>query len=219
MIKNRKVLYSGIVIVALVVAAIAWQLHATPNTTPATATAAPSEPTATIAYPERTLGQADAPITIIEYASITCSHCANFYTDTLPELKEKYIATGKAKLIYRDFPLDKVSFDAALVGRCIPEANFFAYLSDLFTNQDALFKATDHAAYVTTIAGKYGLDAAGVTTCRANNALKAALASNRLQAENDLGVRSTPTFFVNGVKLVGNQKITAFADIIDGKQP
>src|SRR5213082_3021993 len=85
---------------------------------------------------DRVLGKADAPITIVEYASLTCPHCAHFDVDVLPKLKEKWIDTGKAKLVLRDFPLDEPSLRAAMIARCAPPDRFYAFADTFFASQD-----------------------------------------------------------------------------------
>src|SRR5271156_5092888 len=84
---------------------------------------------------DHVLGKADAPITIIEYASLTCPHCAEFDKDVVPELKAKYIETGKAKLIFRDFPLDQWALRASVLARCAPADKYFSFVDVLFQNQ------------------------------------------------------------------------------------
>ena len=90
------------------------------------------------AMAERVLGKADAPITIIEYASLTCPHCARFSKETLPKLKAAYVDTGKVKLIYRDFPFDGLALRAAALARCAPSERYFAVIDTLLTPQSLL---------------------------------------------------------------------------------
>src|SRR5438067_6939922 len=85
---------------------------------------------------DRILGKPDAPVTIIEYASLTCPHCAHFTTDVLPQLKEKWIDAGKAKLVLRDFPLDEPALRAAMVARCAPAERYFPLIDTLFASQE-----------------------------------------------------------------------------------
>ncbi len=85
---------------------------------------------------DRILGKPDAPITIVEYASLTCPHCAHFENDVLPELKKKWIDSGKAKLVLRDFPLDEPALRAAMIARCAPPDRYYAYVDTLFATQD-----------------------------------------------------------------------------------
>src|SRR6185437_7801463 len=88
-----------------------------------------------LAPDDRILGKADAPITIFEYASLTCPHCADFDKETLPQIKTEWIDTGKAKLIFRDFPLDASALKAAIVARCAPPERFYGFIDVLFTQQ------------------------------------------------------------------------------------
>ncbi|HEY8536600.1 MAG TPA: thioredoxin domain-containing protein, partial [Vicinamibacterales bacterium] len=89
------------------------------------------------------MGAADAPVTIVEYASLTCPHCAAFHTKTLPKLKETYIDTGQVKLIYRDFPLDRVALAAAMIARCVEPARSFAFLDVFFQQQSSWAAGSD----------------------------------------------------------------------------
>ena len=93
---------------------------------------------------DRILGNPDAPITIIEYASLTCPHCAHFTNEVLPELKKKWIDTGKAKLVLRDYPLDEPALRAAMIARCAPPDRFYAYTDMFFGAQDKWVTARDY---------------------------------------------------------------------------
>src|SRR6185312_15839778 len=92
---------------------------------------------------DHVLGKADAPITITEYASLTCPHCAEFDRDTLPKIKKNWIDTGKAKLVYRDFPLDQLALRAAMLARCAPPDRYFAFINTLFQSQDTWARSSD----------------------------------------------------------------------------
>src|SRR6201998_2531962 len=93
---------------------------------------------------DRILGNADAPITIIEYASLTCPHCAHFTNEVLPELKKKWIDTGKAKLVLRDYPLDEPALRAAMIARCAPADRYYAYIDTFFEAQEKWVTARDY---------------------------------------------------------------------------
>jgi hypothetical protein len=101
---------------------------------------------------DRILGKPDAPITIVEYASLTCPHCAHFDTDVLPKLKEKWIDSGKAKLILRDFPLDEPAMRAAMVARCAPPERFYPLVDALFAGQEKWATAKDYRAALERLA-------------------------------------------------------------------
>ncbi len=100
-----------------------------------TAASAAETPGPTVAPEDHVLGKPDAPITIIEYASLTCPHCAEFDKDTLPKLKEAWIDTGKAKLVFRGFPLNSLDVRAQALARCAPPDKYFAFIDTLYQNQ------------------------------------------------------------------------------------
>ncbi len=149
---------------------------------------------------DRVLGKADAPITIVEYASFTCSHCATFATKVLPQIKKDWIETGKAKLIYRDFPLDRVAYEASLLSRAVAADRYFAFIDALFSQQDKWATAADPRVALTQLAKLAGLGTAEIETAFNNKAMGDAILAERLEGAEKLGVDSTPTLFVNGSK-------------------
>ncbi len=154
---------------------------------------------------DRVEGNADAPNTIIEYASLGCPHCAHFDIEILPELRTKWIATGKAKYIFRDFPLDEVALKAAVLTRCAPADRFGGYVDTLFRSQETwhIQDANDATAALARIAKIGGMSQADFDKCMADEKLADRVTAERLQAANIYGVESTPTFFVNGHKVEG----------------
>ena len=149
------------------------------------------------------LGKADAPITVIEYASLTCPHCADFDENTFPEVKKNWIDTGKVKWIFRDFPLNQVAAKASMVAHCAPRSEFFTFLDVLFKNQanwatndnDQLMKALQRYASLG------GISEDKFKSCMADQALYDSILNSQLVAGRDYGVDSTPTFFINGKKV------------------
>lgn len=95
---------------------------------------------------DKVLGDRDAPVTMIEYSSLTCPHCAHFHTDVLPRIKKEYIDTGKVKLVLRDFPLNQPALIAAQIAHCVPEDRYFGFVSVLFETQAAWAISEDPAA-------------------------------------------------------------------------
>jgi len=154
-------------------------------------------PDEAMALPDRVLGKASAPVTIIEYASLTCGHCAAFQTETLPKLKEKYIETGKVKLIFRDYPLDGIALRAAAVARCMPEASFHAYIGLLFKNQNEWRGVDDPIKPLAQYARLGGLSSADAEACAKSDKLMDAIAAGRLKADQLYQVESTPSFVFN----------------------
>ncbi len=165
---------------------------------------------------DRVLGKSDAPITIIEYASLSCPHCANFAGKVLPKLKEKWIDPGKAKLVLRAFPLDEPAMRAEMVARCAPSERYFPLVETLFETQDKWVVAKDWQAALQRIAQLAGVTKTKFETCVANKALEDEVAQSRLTAAQQLGVNSTPTFFINGKKYDGEPSLEAFDKLLSG---
>jgi protein-disulfide isomerase len=152
---------------------------------------------------DRILGKTDAPVTIIEYASLTCPHCAAFEKDILPKIKSEWIDTGKAKLVFRDFPLDGSALKAAIVARCAPPERFYGFIGVLFAQQGSWGLAQDPVPGISRIAKLGGMSDDQVQACLKDDALQNKVLAGRLAAEQQYQVESTPTFFINGKKVVG----------------
>jgi len=152
---------------------------------------------------DRILGQMDAPITVVEYASLTCPHCGHFAVDVLPKLKQKWIDTGKAKLVLRDYPLDEPALRAAMIARCAPADKFYAFVDTFFQDQQQWVLAKDYKAALARLALLGGMKKADFDACLANKSGEDQVLQSRLAATQQLGVNSTPTFFINGAKFDG----------------
>lgn len=169
-----------------------------------TGSAAPRQPAAPQPVPasmpsDRVLGQADAPVTIIEYASFTCSHCATFATQVLPELKKRYIDTGKAKLIFRDLPTApvQVSSSLAAMGRCAAPGRFFGMLDHLMEGQEQAFRSGDVNGWMRGAIPLTGRTEADLLACMQTDTMRTTL-SGDIQSAQAAGVTGTPYLFVNG---------------------
>ena len=165
---------------------------------------------------DRVLGKSDAPITIVEYASLSCPHCANFATKVLPKLREKWIDPGKAKLILRAFPLDEPALRAEMVARCVPPERYYPLVETLFEAQDKWVVAKDWQAALQRIAQLAGVPKTKFEACIADKALEGQVAQSRLTAAQQLSVNSTPTFFINGTKYDGEPSLEAFDKLLSG---
>ena len=180
-----------------------------PPPSPPPATPAPAAPGATPANPleltqdDHILGKTDAPITIIEYGSLTCPHCAEFATAVLPDLTKKWLDTGKAKLVFRPFPRDEVDLHAAGVAACGPADKFYPFIDALFEAQGQWITATDYKAAIGRMALLGGMNKTAFDACWDNKDVQDKLLAVRLVAAQQLGVDSTPTFFINGKKFNG----------------
>jgi len=152
---------------------------------------------------DRILGKPDAPITIVEYASRTCRHCAAFARATLPKIKAEWIDPGKAKLVFRDFPLDGSAVKASVLARCAPPEKFYGFIDVLFSSQESWARNPDPTPGLARIAKLGGMSEDQFNACMADNALQDKVLASRLTAEKEYKVESTPTFFINGTKLTG----------------
>jgi protein-disulfide isomerase len=168
---------------------------------------------------EHVLGDPAAPVTIIEYASLTCPHCAEFHTSTLPGLKARYIDTGKVKLVMRDFPLDQVALKAAVVAHCAGDARYFTFLNALFANMERWAQTADPVAALEQFAVAGGLPRDQVRACLNDPAMENAVLQMRLDGQNRFDIGSTPTFIINGRAYAGSRTVDEFAAIIDPLLP
>src|SRR3954467_8680507 len=150
---------------------------------------------------DRVLGKADAPIAIIEYASLTCPHCADFNKEIMPELKARYVDTGKAKVVFRDFPLDQMALRASMLARCAPADKYFAFIDVLFQQQGTWATAKDPMAALEQLGKLGGVPSDKFQACMADQKLADSVLSERLRGANEFKVEGTPTLFVNGKKI------------------
>jgi protein-disulfide isomerase len=167
---------------------------------------------------EPILGNPAAAITIIEYASMTCAHCAHFADEVLPELKRKWLDTGKAKLVLRDFPMDEPALRTAMIARCAPPERYYAFIDTFFAAQDRWSRAGDYRDALARLAKLGGMSKDQFETCLWDTVLGNKILEGRLVAEKELGVYATPIFFVNGAKLVGALKFEEFDRLLSNRR-
>jgi len=160
------------------------------------------------------LGSDKAPVTIIEYASMTCPHCAHFSTDTFPELQKRYIDTGKVRYIFREFPLDALAAAGFMLARCAGKDKFMPVVETLFAKQPE-WMVQKPIEPLKAIAKQFGFTEQSFDACLANQHVLDGIQEVRDRAAEKLGINSVPTFFVNGQKLTGDQSIDALAKVID----
>jgi protein-disulfide isomerase len=155
---------------------------------------------------DHVLGDPKAPITLIEYASLTCPHCAHFSVAVLPELKKKWIDTGKVKLIYRDFPLDQTALKAAQLAECAGKDKYFGVIDMIFETQPKWATASDPMAELGKSLRIAGMGENEVKACLANDAVANGVVADYRGGET-LGVNSTPTLFINGTEFKGARSV------------
>ena len=161
--------------------------------------------------PELVLGKEDAPVTVVEYASMTCGHCANFHNKVFPALKEKYIDSGKVRFVMREFPLDKLAVAASMLARCAGGDKTFPLISALFAKQDEwAFVRGNPVPELFKFAKQAGFTQESFDKCLTDQALMDDIVKIRGRAAETFGVGSTPTFFINGKKMTGAPTIEEF---------
>lgn len=158
---------------------------------------APAPAAPAVATPDLSLGDPRAPVTIIEYASMSCPHCAEFHNVTLPRLKTEYIDTGKARLIFREYPLNQPAVYGAILARCSGPQRFFPFIEAMFKQQAAWAVASDPVGRLTQIAQIGGVTQEQFQACLNDRNLTNAIIQTRLEGEQRFGVQSTPTFVLN----------------------
>jgi protein-disulfide isomerase len=182
----------------------------------------PTAPTPTAALPpmsvmlaEKALGSAAAPVTMIEYSSLGCSHCADFHAATLPQLKSAYVDTGRVRLVYRDYPLDDTAaLAASMVARCSGD-NYFATLDALFKAQSSWAYASNYTGAIKTVVAPLGMTSADVDACLASTELRSGVLAIKQAGQSTYSISGTPTFIINGQKVIGAYPYAYFAAIID----
>lgn len=161
------------------------------------------------------LGDPNAPVTVIEYASLTCPHCATFHTQTWPAIREKYVETGKVRFIFRDVYFDQYGLWAAMIARCGGEGTFHGYLGQFFAKQAEWSRSNDIVSELQRIGRLGGLPAERMQACLSDEAfLNRLVADYQANATAD-NVRSTPTFIINGETATGALGVAAFSALID----
>jgi protein-disulfide isomerase len=171
-----------------------------------------------VSLPDMALGPADAAVTIVEFASMTCPHCAAFNEQVFPKIKKQYVDAGKVRYIFREFPLDAVAAAASMLTRCIANGDAGKYfaVTDLLFRQQANWTAKNQIIEQLTRIGKQaGLGQKQVEDCLSDQKLFEKIDADRKYATEVLKVDSTPTFFINGEKIKGEASFEEFSKKID----
>jgi protein-disulfide isomerase len=167
------------------------------------------------ALPDVFLGKADAPVTIVEYMSMTCPHCARFHNDVFEAIKTKYVETGKVRFILREFPLDTRAAAAIMLARCAPEGQYFPMVSALFKSQMTWATAEDGRAALLQMSKLAGFTQESFEACLTNQKLLDDVNATRERASKEFGVDSTPTFIINGKRYAGEMSVEEMSAVID----
>jgi protein-disulfide isomerase len=163
------------------------------------------------------VGDKNAPVTIIEYASLSCSHCASFHNNTLDDLIKEYVDTGKARIVFRDFPFNYPALLGSMVLRCIPEDVRYDYMNALFQLQPkwVVRENAKSTQELYKIMQSGGMTKEEFETCTNNVELENTILQALIAAQNEFNIQSTPSFLINGNLVEGNKSIKEFRQIID----
>lgn len=172
---------------------------------------------------DRVMGSADAPVTIIEFASMTCPHCAAFALGVFPELKTEYIDPGHVRYVFREFPLDGVATVASALARCQTGDNYFAFIDLIFLNQQEWLNGFAGAQVtqefveesLVEYAREAGMGRDEAIACMRDPQNQAEVEENWSEAQNQYNINSTPGFVINGTTYSGAMSIEAFRDLLD----
>ncbi len=152
---------------------------------------------------ERILGDPSAPIKITEHASFSCGHCAKFHTETLKAFKDTYIDTGKAYIVFSDFPLNAPALHASMASRCVDENRYLDFVEELFSTQGEWAFEQNYLNLLEAKAANYGLNKASFAACVNNEELQNALLGRMKAVQQQWQISSTPSFVVNNQEVIG----------------
>lgn len=170
----------------------------------ATSTVTPPAPVQPVITPEdHVLGSAEATVTIVEYASMTCPHCAAFHAESMPKLKSEFIDKNQVRLVFRPFPLDRLALRASLMAECAPGDEYFVLLDKLFATQKDWMQAANPLDALRAIGKEAGIEESKIDGCMTDEKAIDRIAANYKDAVDVHGVNSTPSFIINGTKYAG----------------
>ena len=163
------------------------------------------------------IGNENANITIIEYASLSCSHCADFHVNTLEDLKKEYVDNGKVKLVFRDYPFNYPALLGSMVLRCVPGEFRYEYMNALFKLQSSWVNKENSKTIqeLFKIMQSGGMTKDEFETCIYNTEVENEILQGVIEAQNEFNIKSTPSFLINGNLIEGNKSIKEFRQIID----
>ena len=164
---------------------------------------------------EMAIGEKDAPVTMVEYSSLGCPHCAAFHKNALPRIKKDYIDTGKVRLIYQDFPLGTPALAASMIARCAGPKKFFGFIEILFRSQAQWARSKTPLDALAKVARFGGLSKADVDACLKRQELLDHIRKGALVGQETYKINSTPSFVIGTKIISGNQPFEEFKKVLD----
>jgi protein-disulfide isomerase len=167
------------------------------------------------ALPDMAIGDAAAPVTIVEYMSTTCPHCATFHNNTFDAIKAKYVESGKVRFVIREFPFDPRAAAAFMLARCAPEGQYFPMISMLMKQQETWAGAQDGREALLQMSKLAGFTQESFQACLTNQKLLDDVNAVRERGAKEFGVAATPTFLINGKRYSGDMSVDTMSALID----
>jgi len=167
------------------------------------------------AMSEMSMGSVDAPVTLNEYASLTCGHCANFHKNTLPQIKKEYVDTGKVRIVFHDFPLGNLAKGAVMIARCAGPDRFVDLTDMLFQTQNNWAMSDNPLGSLIALTRFYGLNGDDVNACLNNQSLMKFVETNAANASALYNIKSTPSFVIDGMLIEGALDFDVFQKALD----
>lgn len=195
----------GVAVLVLLAGLAYWIWGGSSGENPIVAGECKAKETFEVAAADYTLGKADAPVTIIEYASMTCPHCARFSRDVFPLLKENYIDKGHVRYVFREFPLDRVALAASVVGRCLQRDAYLPYVELMYGEFDNWIRQEDPRAAIKEMARRAGMSGDEFETCLTKEDDAKKIVAAQEVAVKDYCINGTPYFLMNGKKLANGE--------------
>jgi protein-disulfide isomerase len=202
MLLTRRALLSVVSATAMV-PTMAWPGHAWADTDPRET--------------ERSFGHPDAKVTVTEFFSLTCTHCAHFANAVMPQVTKELVDTGKVRFVYRDFPLDQVALTAAMVARALPPAQFEPFIAALFASQDrwAFARGADTIGELYKLAALAGMSQDTFNATIQDTALRTWIVTQQAADQKKYGIDSTPTFLIGGKTHPGALEFDEFSKLVN----
>ena len=167
------------------------------------------------ALQEKKIGNGSAQIQMLEFASLTCGHCARFHNEVFPKIKSEFIDTGKIDFVYKDFPLDKFALKASVIARCSGNERFFNFLKVLYSKQKDWTRSSDPFKSLLKIAKFGGLKNDEIKVCVGNKSIEDGILKQRLESTKKFDIKATPTIYLNNKKYEGDLTYEALKLKID----
>ncbi|MBP6011028.1 MAG: thioredoxin domain-containing protein [Alphaproteobacteria bacterium] len=202
---DRNTLIAGGVAAALVLGGIGYWVWGTGSSTPTQVAGDCVAKPVEVSESDYSIGKADAPVTIVEYASMTCPHCARFSRDVLPLVKQNFVDRGYVRYVFREFPIDRVALTASVVGRCLQKDAYIPFVEMMYSEIETWGRSEDPRAAIKEMARRAGMSGDDFEKCLSTDADAKKILATQETAMKDFCVGGTPSFFIDGKFFVARE--------------